>query len=481
MSSYWKWFFRQGVIVDHEEPETFVVVEDGTNYGQGIEVITEFNAPMSPDTLQKITSGVTEQNSMAFTNVAPSSTRSFMASANQMSEGTQGAERGDSLAQNGISGSRGRTMTTSGNMAASVAQRNNFGIELYHQQLLQTQKLFFEQQASMKSLSEAVLKMQKTMKRPPVQDASMEINPRHNRKRKSHEISSDESVQSDSESGEYTSSSEDDVDITPPVKKGDKSSVDRKKDKLKSAERTFGNETNLAPAVDSEIAKTVNKGLSTSVEHKSEKIKKLMDKYDRPENCEFIDVPKVAKSIWTSKQTAKEVKESDKSLQRTQSYLTKGLIPLVQIMNKTLNAETEEAEEIFDMALDAFKLLAHSHRDLSSQRKRLLMPAISGKFRSLCGDSTPITPTQLFGEDLTQQIKDIEERSKIENKLSYGKWKGSKGHRSEKGDDYQKYNGYKNRKGQSPYNKNSSFLGRKGPRSHQNKFQKKSNLGRHQK
>lgn len=73
-------FFRQGVMADQEEPETIVVVDDGTNYGQGIDVITEFNAPMSPDTLQKITSGVTEQNSMANTNVAPSSTRSFMVS-----------------------------------------------------------------------------------------------------------------------------------------------------------------------------------------------------------------------------------------------------------------------------------------------------------------------------------------------------------------------------------------------------------------
>ena len=71
-------------------------------------------------------------------------------------------------------------------------------------------------------------------------------------------------------------------------------------------------------------------------------------------------MPKVAKIIWTSRQTAKEVKDSDKCLQRTQLFMTKGLIPLVQIMNKTVQAETEEAEEISELALDSFQLLAQS-------------------------------------------------------------------------------------------------------------------------
>lgn len=52
------------------------------------------------------------------------------------------------------------------------------------------------------------------------------------------------------------------------------------------------------------------------------------------------------------------------------------IVPLVQITNKTLQAKTEETEEIFDLALNAFKLLADSHRDLLTHRKRLLMMAM---------------------------------------------------------------------------------------------------------
>lgn len=284
------------------------------------------------------------------------------------------------------------------------------------------------------------------------------------------------------ESGEYDSSlSEDETESHQMTTATSESSVNRKKSKLKSAERSFGNEKNLGSAVDSELAKTVNKGLSVNVDHKSDTVKTLMEKYSRPENCDYLEVPKVAKSIWTSKQTNKDVKDSDKCLQRAQNYLTKGLTPLVLIMNKTLQAESEDAEELFELALDSFKLLAHSHRDLSNQRKRLLMPAISSKFKSLCGESMPITPTQLFGEDLTQQIKDIEESSKICNKLSYNKWKGSKSKQSsQKGESYNKYGYNDYKKGHSSFKRNS-FLEKKGPRAHQNKMSKRGNLGRHQK
>ena len=263
----------------------------------------------------------------------------------------------------------------------------------------------------MKSLTETVQKLQQQMNRSASQ-----------RKRKHHEIW-DSSDSSEVESGQYISSEDEEGFDNTSSKALPVSSVERKKEKLKKAEKGFARDSDVAPEVDPEVAKTVNKGLSVAVDFKSETNRQLLEKYYRPANCEYLDVPKVAKTIWTSKQTAKEVKDSDKCLQQTQLYMTKGLVPLVQIMNTTLQAETEEAEEIFELALDSFKLLAQSHRDLSTQRKRLLTPAISSKYRSLCTDATPITPTQLFGHDLTQQIKEIVESSKMGNKLSFSKWK----------------------------------------------------------
>lgn len=51
----------------------------------------------------------------------------------------------------------------------------------------------------------------------------------------------------------------------------------------------------------------------------------------------FLDIPKVPKDIWTSQQIAKNLKDSDKSLLKTQTYLTKNLIPFGTIMESTYN------------------------------------------------------------------------------------------------------------------------------------------------
>ena len=177
------------------------------------------------------------------------------------------------------------------------------------------------------------------------------------------------------------------------------------KQKLQLAEKCFGNDPGVGPAINSELSQTINKGISANIDHRNEEIKGLFTKYKRPENCEYLSVPQVARSIWTSKQTGQEIKDSDKALQLTQAYITHWMIPLVQIMDKLMNSESEESEEIFNLALDSYKLLATGHKDFSVERKSMLMPATAAKYKGLCGEATPITATQLFGDDLEQQIK----------------------------------------------------------------------------
>lgn len=380
----------------------------------------------------------------------------------------------DNVAKDASISSSGKTTMAAPVLQMPIGQHNNNNSFL-QQQLLQTQSLFFDQQKTMNTLSASVEKIQKMLRK---------------RKRNStHEFSVQESddeieqTSSDSEdeksknyeSGEI-SSDDDSESVKNKQGKKEVSVSDRKKQRLKNLELTFGKDSNFGPAVELDVASTVNKGLGSKLDHKCDAIKNLMDKYERPENCEYIDVPRVAKSIWTSKETAKELKDSDKLLQRTQSYLTKGLIPVVQIMNKTLNAQTEDAEEIFDLAVDAFSLLAYSHRDLSCQRKRLLTPAIASKYKGLCGDSSRITATQLFGDDLSGQIKEIEESGKITNKLTDKSklFKGDKWNKNAGGKAHSYKGGYKN---MSEY-KSGSFLYNKGSRT-QGKFHKKGNASRH--
>ena len=92
-----------------------------------------------------------------------------------------------------------------------------------------------------------------------------------------------------------------------------------------------------------------------------------------------MEVPQVNKSVPVANHTSKNMRDSDRIMKRTQTYLTKGLIQLVKIMDKTLQSNSGESEELFDLAMDLFNLLAFSHRDLSSEPQRLLAPAIASR------------------------------------------------------------------------------------------------------
>ena len=126
-----------------------------------------------------------------------------------------------------------------------------------------------------------------------------------------------------------------------------------KLDHIKDLGDKLGKDKLFAPDVHEFVSTTVNQRLESCVD-KSEAVQDLVKKYVRPGNCEYLDIPKVNKTVWTSKQTSKDLKESDRLLQRTQTYLTKGLIPLVNIMDKTLKSSPEESNDLFDLALDSF-------------------------------------------------------------------------------------------------------------------------------
>lgn len=282
------------------------------------------------------------------------------------------------------------------------APQNPEFLRLFQEQMINNQKMFFEQQKVINSLSQSVAEMKNHVaeKRTTTSDTGA-----HAHSEKYYDSVSEE--ESDYES---------DISDEPATKRIKTSSS--KIDKLKKVESIFSKQKKLGPSVHAEIAKIVNSG-AESVDHKSKDVQELFDKYDRPENCEFLEVPKVNKVLWTSKDIGKSLKDSDRGLQRTQGYLVKGLIPLVTLMNKSLNSSSEESEEIFELSLDALNLLLYAHRDLSSQRRKLLTPALDKKYVALGNDGEKMSANYLFGEqeDLEKRMKEIDDSVKLGKKM----------------------------------------------------------------
>ena len=108
-------------------------------------------------------------------------------------------------------------------------------------------------------------------------------------------------------------------------------------------------------------------------------------------------------------------KKNNGILQKTQLLLSKGMIPLVQLMDKLLNKE--ENSEIFDLATDSLQLLAYTHRDISNVCRKFLKPAVAQKYKRLCSSHVPLT-AKLLGDDLHKQLKSINEQKRIRVKMT---------------------------------------------------------------
>ncbi|MEW8548292.1 MAG: hypothetical protein AB2693_32715, partial [Candidatus Thiodiazotropha sp.] len=163
------------------------------------------------------------------------------------------------------------------------------------------------------------------------------------------------------------------------------------------------------PRVNENLANAVNKGISNTFSIKS--VLEFAENYKQPENCEFLRVPKLNEELYFEDSIASRFKKNDSVLQKTQLLLTKGMTPLVKLMDKLL-ANEEGDGEIFDLATDSLQLLAYTHRDISNVRRKFLKPAVAKKYKRLCSANIPLT-ANLLGDELDKQLKSINEHKKI--------------------------------------------------------------------
>ena len=362
-----------------------------------------------------------------------------------------------------------RAPRSSHDFSCELSSRPNETSGFLQQQLIHTQQMCLQQQKAMTALTETVSKLEKSLNvREHSRSSKRKVHsPQLRSRRTSYQLSD-----TPESSSEYENFSEDESGLSRKCMRiqseeegeileengsekisdsGLKLSEGNSKiDKLKKLNSSFVKERKFSDSVHEVVASTVNQGLEASVDHKAEHVQTLLNKYDRPSNCTFLEVPKVNKSVWVAKNTSKDIRDSDRIMQRTQTYLTKGLIPLVKIRDKTLQSDSGESEELFDLAMDSFNLLAFSHRDLSSQRRRLLAPAIANKYKQLCSETAPISPLYLFGEEesLEKKVKEIDDSRKLGSKINLNVQPSTSQQRYKTGASFNRTGGYRQYKPQ---------------------------------
>ena len=150
----------------------------------------------------------------------------------------------------------------------------------------------------------------------------------------------------------------------------------------------------------------------------------------RPENCEGLSIVRINQLMWNV--ISPGAQSADKKLQFLERTIVKAATILTKTVNKMAIDENNNANgnsgsgEYIDKCNDVLALLGHANRQLNMTRRDFLKPEMMAEYVPLCSHSVPYT-NNLFGDDVSKVAKDIEDCSKVGNKLKFGSGRGRGG------------------------------------------------------
>ena len=134
-----------------------------------------------------------------------------------------------------------------------------------------------------------------------------------------------------------------------------------------------------APAVNEQIAKIVQGLLREKLTE--EVLTVTQNRYSPPENCECLTSTKVNHLIW-DKLKSDTRSAADIKLQRVQSNLVKGLVPIVSVIEKLVKARDKIPKDALDVpeliraATDAIALVGAANFELNMRRRDRLQTLV---------------------------------------------------------------------------------------------------------
>lgn len=120
-----------------------------------------------------------------------------------------------------------------------------------------------------------------------------------------------------------------------------------------------------------------------------------------------------------------EARTNDIKMQCKETFAIKTSIILAKVAYKLAVLEKEvddskkqKSEKIVDECNDSLTLLGHANRKMNMTRRDLIKPELWYKYLQLCAQYVPYT-AWLFVNDISKTAKEIEDCSKIGQKLQY--------------------------------------------------------------
>ena len=171
----------------------------------------------------------------------------------------------------------------------------------------------------------------------------------------------------------------------------------------------------LGPPVNEELCK-IFQDLIWGI-HKEEKMKDVSENILAPSNIKGLQVNRVNPEIW--REMSHETKTNDLKLQRLQALLLKSMMLTTNAAEQLFCAKSSGTSSVADIAKIAIKFCADSamvlgqlNSDLLDSRREFILPELNSDFRKIVIEKGE-HPELLFGDNLSQKIKDISETNKL--------------------------------------------------------------------
>ena len=166
----------------------------------------------------------------------------------------------------------------------------------------------------------------------------------------------------------------------------------------------------LGDAIPENFAEKINKIWTTKMSKTL--VSTLLLKYQTPNNLGDLRVPKMNREIW--RLISRWQRKADISMSTSQRALVKAASAVLKLHDYFANQDKATRQIAMHTTVDIISILAKVNRDLTIKRKTMIRPALKGDFKTLA-TSTKTSGENLFGDTLTQDIKDIQVKKKIED------------------------------------------------------------------
>ena len=195
-------------------------------------------------------------------------------------------------------------------------------------------------------------------------------------------------------------------------------------DDLENFIKLSGIQVEKGPEINDKISQGVEEMMSKGICKETQK--NLMDKYKTPSNCKRIEVVECNTEIFKKASTSVRIVESKS--QEIQKCLSKGICAMVKAFNETyklLNGKQDishkQLKDIADMNTDAIALCSQTSHLMDMFRKMNFKREFKKEYMSICKEED--IKESLFGSNLPEKVKNLNETNKITKMMTYKKRK----------------------------------------------------------